>query len=904
MNTQTSTRNYRIFLLPAIIALLMNLVIGPLAPVFQQGGTDVFGAMEFTNDEQGANDQPGQKDLTRLGIDYAGLPTSVHVIFNLDDIEWSGENSGDGCSLFDTDDDLNVNFALCATVKGSPAALVSVTLYACEQDAKVDRCTGPTLLTQSAGTTCTAAIQATDPFDANAEDGPGDFFPDDAVVDCIIALADVGATDAELVNVCSYPSQEPNSDPSDCVLIIRDGAIQVVKDLINDNGGTATCGSFSFDITPGAISESFDASCSNLIPVVPTDPQDPSTFYEITEDAAPGYATTYDNCADLQVDSGETEVCTITNNDIGATLTVEKDLTNDDGGTLECVDFSFSVNGAQAVAFDASCSNTMNVNAGTYNVTEPAVAGYATTYTNCSDVLIGLGGNATCTIHNDDQAGSLTVTKIVNGGNLTCAGFSFSVNGGAATAFDAGCSNVESVAAGDYTVTEPLVAGYTTTYTNSENASANCDALAIENNGSATCTITNTRDTGQLTVIKDLSPANDPGKFNLQVDGATAGTGANVGDGGTTGALTLDTGSYDVGETAGTATNLGNYASTIECVDEGGQGVVVADGAGAGPLSVDVGKDDDIVCTITNTRVIVGFDKANDQGDNAAVAPGETIHYELTVTVNDGMATGVVVTDTLPAGLTYVADSADPSTGFSIAGQQLTWNVGSLAEGVHTFEYDATVNANATGVLTNLGCVDADQNDALVCDQTTVRVPTLVTDKVASTETITISGPANAPVATPSVVTWTISYTLTNGPVTGAVIKDAVPTGFTFLDAANGGTFANGEVTWNLGTLTASGSVSFRTTVNPATISRTGPTVNTAIIDSNETTPDNGQDSVTVTVVPPPLGGTPPPLPNTATGIGIGGVPLTVPVELLVVFFIGSLGALALANVRASSRRR
>ncbi len=93
MNTQTSTRNYRIFLLPAITALLMNLVIGPLAPVFQQGGTDVFGAMEFTNDEQGANDQPGQKDLTRLGIDYAGLPTSVHVIFNLDDIEWSGKTA-------------------------------------------------------------------------------------------------------------------------------------------------------------------------------------------------------------------------------------------------------------------------------------------------------------------------------------------------------------------------------------------------------------------------------------------------------------------------------------------------------------------------------------------------------------------------------------------------------------------------------------------------------------------------------------------------------------------------------------------------------------------------------------------------------------------------------------------
>ena len=81
----------------------------------------------------------------------------------------------------------------------------------------------------------------------------------------------MAAAAAELVNVCSYPSEEPNSDPSDCVLIIRDGAIRVVKDLINDNGGTATCPSFSFDISQGltAASEFFEADCDNLIAVEP-----------------------------------------------------------------------------------------------------------------------------------------------------------------------------------------------------------------------------------------------------------------------------------------------------------------------------------------------------------------------------------------------------------------------------------------------------------------------------------------------------------------------------------------------------------------------------------------------------------------------------------------------------------
>src|SRR5687768_11180581 len=117
MDTRVSTRT-RLSVLPIFIALLMNLFIGPLAPLIDQGLNDVLAAPESIEDEQGANDEPNQKDLTKLTIDYANLPTSVDVTFNLDDTAWSGANTGDGCSLFDTDGDLNVNFALCATVDG------------------------------------------------------------------------------------------------------------------------------------------------------------------------------------------------------------------------------------------------------------------------------------------------------------------------------------------------------------------------------------------------------------------------------------------------------------------------------------------------------------------------------------------------------------------------------------------------------------------------------------------------------------------------------------------------------------------------------------------------------------------------------------------------------------------
>ncbi len=99
--------------------------------------------------------------------------------------------------------------------------------------------------------------------------------------------------------------------------------------------------------------------------------------------------------------------------------------------------------------------------------------------------------------------------------------------------------------------------------------------------------------------------------------------------------------------------------------------------------------------------------------------------------------------------------------------------------------------------------------------------------------------------------------------------------------------------------------MSFRTTVDPTTIDRVNPTVNVAVIDSDDTNPDEGEDGGTVTVEPPVQGGNPEPsVPDTAFAIGIGGETISVPLELLAVAFIGSLGAMTLANVRAWNRRR
>jgi len=79
-----------------------------------------------------------------------------------------------------------------------------------------------------------------------------------------------------------------------------------------------------------------------------------------------------------------------------------------------------------------------------------------------------------------------------------------------------------------------------------------------------------------------------------------------------------------------------------------------------------------------------------------------------------------------------------------------------------------------------------------------------------------------------------------------------------------------------------------------------------ATIDSNETDPDDGEDSIIVTSESE-LGGNPTPtpsVPNTALVFGPAGEPISIPVELLAFILIGSLGTLAYANVRTARRRR
>ena len=79
---------------------------------------------------------------------------------------------------------------------------------------------------------------------------------------------------------------------------------------------------------------------------------------------------------------------------------------------------------------------------------------------------------------------------------------------------------------------------------------------------------------GKLEVRNVLFPADDPGRFDLLIDGVVRANG--VAGGGTTGERTVSAGSHTVAEARHGATPLEDYATAIACKDGNGSGDTVA----------------------------------------------------------------------------------------------------------------------------------------------------------------------------------------------------------------------------------------------------------------------------------------------------------------------------------------
>ena len=202
---------------------------------------------------------------------------------------------------------------------------------------------------------------------------------------------------------------------------------------------------------------------------------------------------------------------------------------------------------------------------------------------------------------------------------------------------------------------------------------------------------------------------------------------------------------------------MGGQAGTLTGGTVSFPGVAINSGQTA-TATLTFSVDDDSSGTITNTATVTAdageTDTTNNSGsDDITVTPevdlavtktvnesdaqtGATLVYTITVTNNGpSPATSLVVTDTLPTGVTFASGTGPNNEVLSATGQVVTFNQATLASGgSFVYTINATVNNNATGTLTNTVTV----SNAVSETNTANNSDTAAT--VVDTETATISG--------------------------------------------------------------------------------------------------------------------------------------------------------------------
>jgi hypothetical protein len=292
---------------------------------------------------------------------------------------------------------------------------------------------------------------------------------------------------------------------------LRSATLTVAKDFVPNAGGSVTVTVSCTSGTPSPASGSASEATSFVTTVTGFNA---GATCNASEGTAPaGYTKNEAACQNVPISDGGAASCTITNNLNVATFTVAKDFVPNNGGSVT-VSLSCSPTGGTASPASASASEatpasfTVSGYDGnpTCTATEsPVPTGWTSTAT-CSAALSA----GTCTITNNQTSATLTVIKdfVPNNAasvtiNVSCSSGTPSPASGSAseaTSFlttvtqfgpSTTCSATEGTAPGGYAKNE-----------------AACQNVAISNGGNSTCTITNTQNNGNFTVVKDFVPNN------------------------------------------------------------------------------------------------------------------------------------------------------------------------------------------------------------------------------------------------------------------------------------------------------------------------------------------------------------------------------------------------------------
>lgn len=738
-------------------------------------------------DDQGADDEPGQKDLNSMTVDF-GDPGSetFNVLWNWDDTATSGANTRDGGALFDTDGDGFANYSLYITVDADGTFVPQ--LFICTADSREDRCGGPAEDTSFASFPNSVTVVAnSDPFGVagspfftsthlqnnDCDDNPA-CNTADTVADITAVLSDFGnPEDIVLLNVCSYPSGEPNSDPSDCVVDEPPGSLKLIK--VVENFGESGEGYLEFGDFPLSINGNLTTS-GTPVSVVAGD-------YTIAETPQTGYLVGTWTCTDgttgtagsasatVNVASRETVTCTMTNTLIadpsidlvktastanfsnppvaGDKITYTFDITNDGNVTLTGVDLDDAL-----VNFDnATCTvTTLAPGASTqctadYTLTQADInSGSVTNIADaCGDPPTGAGSevcDTDTTTTNITQVKSIDLEKvatttfstppvdgdtikydfeITNTGNVTLTGVD--LDDALVNFADATCEKTTLIpgekanCSATYTLTQADVdAGFVTN---------NADACGDPPSGSEVCdtdtTTTNITQVPHLAITKvateqSYDAVGDVINYTIVAtnDGNVTLHNVTVTDPKVTGlTCTPANGSSLAPDESMTCT----ATHTIEQADlDAGHyanTACVDDGAGG---AAEVCADEDVPADGSSSIELVKTGTFNDENGDSNADPGETISYAFSVK-NTGNVTLTNVT--LADVVSGVTVSGGPIASLAPQATDTTTFTGSYA--VTQADIDAGLKDNTAEACGE----DPDEDPADVCDQDdeTVNLP-------------------------------------------------------------------------------------------------------------------------------------------------------------------------------------
>ena len=369
-------------------------------------------------------------------------------------------------------------------------------------------------------------------------------------------------------------------------------SITLNKIVTNDDGGSSGVNDFGLTINGTAVNsgQTLNVTANTPFPINETGLAGYS-FVDITGDAECP-AILGGNVAGIAL--VDTVTCTITNDDISPTITLNKIVTNDDGGSSGVNDFGLTINGTAVTS-----GQTVTVTANTpFPINETGLAGYSfvdiTGDAECPVILggnvagIALGDTVTCTITNDDlPPAMITLNKIViidDGGTAGANNFGLTING---TAVNSG-QTLNVTANTPFPINETGLAGYSFVDITGD---AECPVIlggnvaGIALGDTVTCTITNDDLPPAMITLNKIVITDDGGSsgvndFGLSINGTAVNSGQTLN-------VTANT-PFPINETGLAGYSFVDITGDAECP-------VILGGNVAG-----IALGDTVTCTITN----------------------------------------------------------------------------------------------------------------------------------------------------------------------------------------------------------------------------------------------------------------------------------------------------------------